>query len=140
MRNNQIIFRFHWNFFCLVRVEFMEMYRWENMMVNKFLNMNMKMLHVMWCYQTCMLLASRMSIRMLNGRKWKVVSKNSKVELVLKWIMRCMHLYWMTKTNRDYWSPCKTKEIVKVNAYCGICDKYKFCVAWCGGNVSFVSP
>jgi hypothetical protein len=54
------------------------------MMVNKFLNMNMKMLHVMWCYQTCMLLASRMSIRMLNGRKWKVVSRNSKVALVLK--------------------------------------------------------
>jgi hypothetical protein len=54
------------------------------MMLNKFLNMSMKMLHVMWCYQTCMLLTTRISIRMLNGRKWKKVSKNSQVALVLK--------------------------------------------------------
>lgn len=54
------------------------------MMLNKFLNMSTKMLHVMWCYQTFMLLTTRISIRMLNGRKWKEVSKNNQVALVLK--------------------------------------------------------
>jgi hypothetical protein len=32
------------------------------------------------------------SVRILNGREWKEVWRNSQVAPGLKWIMRCIHL------------------------------------------------
>ncbi len=54
--------------------KFMVMWRWENMLLNEFLNWSMKMLHVMRCYQTSMLLvATLIFVRMLNNKERKEV-------------------------------------------------------------------
>jgi hypothetical protein len=37
---------------CLALAEFMVMYRWENTLLNEFLNWNLKMLLIMCCYLT----------------------------------------------------------------------------------------
>jgi len=38
--------------FCQLLAEFMVIWRWENMLLNKFLKWSLKMLQVMCCYQT----------------------------------------------------------------------------------------
>jgi hypothetical protein len=41
---------------CSALAEFMVVWRWENMLLNEFLNGSLKMLLVMCCYQTSLLL------------------------------------------------------------------------------------
>ncbi len=45
----------HHGWLCLALAEFMVIWRWENMLLNKFLNRSLKMLLVTWCYWTSML-------------------------------------------------------------------------------------
>ncbi len=63
----------------LVLVEFdMVMWRWEN----QFLNWSLKMLPIMCCYKKCkLLLATGISVRMLNSNKKKGAWRNSWVHL-----------------------------------------------------------
>ncbi len=84
--------------FCFVLAESMVMWRWQNVLQNEFLNWSLKMLQVMWCDQMYMLLlATGISVRMLNGRERKEVWRNSQVTPASK-LMRCIHLWWRIKT------------------------------------------
>ncbi len=70
---------------CLVLVEFMVMWRLQNVLPNRFLKWSLKMLSVMYCCQIYMLLLARdISVRMLNGRERKNVHRNSQVASGLK--------------------------------------------------------
>jgi hypothetical protein len=54
------------------------MWRQENTLLSKFLDWSLEMLLVKCCYQTSMLLlATGISLRMLNGRERKKVRRNS---------------------------------------------------------------
>jgi pentatricopeptide repeat protein len=65
--------------------EFMVMWRLQNVLPNRFLKWSLKMLSVMYCSQTYMLLLARdLSVRMLNGRERKKVHRNSQVASGLK--------------------------------------------------------
>jgi hypothetical protein len=56
--------------FCSALAEFMVMSRWENMLLNEFLNGSLKMLLVMCCYQTSLLLlVTAISVGMLEQRR-----------------------------------------------------------------------
>ncbi len=78
---------------CLALAEFMEMWRWQNLLPNGFLKWSLKMLLVTWCCQRSMLLlVTGISVRMLNGRGWQEAWRGSQVAPGLKWIMRCIHL------------------------------------------------
>ncbi|CAM6075065.1 unnamed protein product [Sphagnum tenellum] len=57
---------------CSVLAEFMEIWRWQNVLPNEFLIWSLKMLLVMGCCQTSMLLlATDITVRMLNSRERK---------------------------------------------------------------------
>jgi hypothetical protein len=63
---------------CLTHAEFMVTWRWQNTMPNEFLKWSLKMLLVMYCCQTSMLLlATYISVRMLNIRETKKVQRNA---------------------------------------------------------------
>jgi hypothetical protein len=63
----------------------MVMWRWENGLLNKFLNWHLEILLGMCCYEISMLLmATGISVRMLNGREWKEMWRNSQVAPGLK--------------------------------------------------------
>ncbi len=54
-------------------------------LLNKFLNWHLEILLAMFCYEISMLLMTTgISVRMLNGREWKEVWRNSKVAPGLK--------------------------------------------------------
>jgi hypothetical protein len=59
---------------CSALAEFMGTWRWQNILPIEFLKWSLTMLVVMCCYQTSMLLlATGISVRMLNGRERKEV-------------------------------------------------------------------
>jgi hypothetical protein len=59
---------------CLGLAEFIVMWRWENMLLTKFLNWSLKMLLVMCCHEiSILLLATGIFLRMLNSRERKEV-------------------------------------------------------------------
>jgi hypothetical protein len=70
---------------CSVLAEFMEIWRWQNVLPNEFLIWSLKMLLVMGCCQTSMLLlATDITVRMLNSRERKKVQGNNQVAPGLK--------------------------------------------------------
>ncbi len=77
---------------CLVLAEFKVMWRWQNMLPDKFLNWSLKMLQVMCCYQTSMLLLpTNISVRMMlieRQEAWR----NSQVTPVLNWTYCTIHV------------------------------------------------
>jgi hypothetical protein len=57
-----------------VLADFIIMWRWENTLLNEFLNWSLKMLLVICCYQTSMLLLTTgISVRTMNSRERKEV-------------------------------------------------------------------
>jgi hypothetical protein len=55
---------------CSALAELMVMWRWENMLLNEFLNRSLKMLLVMCCYQTSLLLLlTGISVGMLEQQR-----------------------------------------------------------------------
>jgi len=69
------------------------MWRWENVLLNEFLNWSLKMLLVMCCYQTYMvLLITGISVGMLNGRAKK--EKKKKRCFICVTIARNWLLHW----------------------------------------------
>ncbi len=77
---------------CSAPAGFMVMWGWENMLLTRLLNWQMKMPRAMCCYQASMLLllllATGISVRKLNSRERKEVWRDSWIIPGLKWITR----------------------------------------------------
>ncbi len=99
---------------CLGLAEFIVTWRWENMLLTKFLNWSLKMLLVMCCYEISMLLvATGIFVRMLNCRERNEVWRNKWMAPGLKWTTRYIHLLYAVKTTLRWlkfeqnWKDCR---------------------------------